>query len=43
MPGRYPPRYLAPQAWGYCIANPDEDAASGYPLDVVEKLFMKLA
>ena len=27
----------------YCIANPDEAAASGYPLDVVEKMFMKLA
>ena len=27
----------------YCIANPDEAATSGYPLDVVEKMFMKLA
>jgi DNA-binding FrmR family transcriptional regulator len=27
----------------YCLANPDEAAASGYPLDAVEKMFMKLA
>ena len=27
----------------YCIANPEESEASGYPLDVVEKMFMKLA
>ena len=27
----------------YCIANPDEAKATGYPLDVVEKMFMKLA
>jgi DNA-binding FrmR family transcriptional regulator len=27
----------------YCLANPDEAEATGYPLDVVEKMFMKLA
>lgn len=27
----------------YCLANPDEAEASGYPLEVVEKMFMKLA
>lgn len=27
----------------YCIEHPDEAAASGYPLDVVEKMFLKLA
>ena len=27
----------------YCLSNPEEAAASGYPLDVVEKMFMKLA
>jgi DNA-binding FrmR family transcriptional regulator len=27
----------------YCIAHPDEAEASGYPLDVVEKMFLKLA
>ena len=27
----------------YCLAHPDEAAASGYPLDVVEKMFLKLA
>jgi DNA-binding FrmR family transcriptional regulator len=27
----------------YCIARPDEAAAAGYPLDFVEKLFLKLA
>ena len=27
----------------YCLANPEEAAADGYPLDVVEKMFMKLA
>jgi DNA-binding FrmR family transcriptional regulator len=27
----------------YCITHPDEAAASGYPVDVVEKMFMKLA
>jgi DNA-binding FrmR family transcriptional regulator len=27
----------------YCLANPDEAAASGYPVDVVEKMFLKLA
>ena len=27
----------------YCIANPEEAEASGYPLDVVEKMFLKLA
>ena len=26
----------------YCIAHPDEAAASGYPLDAVEKMFLKL-
>ncbi|HWJ60760.1 MAG TPA: metal-sensitive transcriptional regulator [Acidimicrobiales bacterium] len=27
----------------YCIENPEEAAASGYPLEVVEKMFLKLA
>jgi DNA-binding FrmR family transcriptional regulator len=27
----------------YCLAHPDEAEAAGYPLDVVEKMFMKLA
>ena len=27
----------------YCVAHPDEAAAAGYPLDVVEKMFLKLA
>jgi DNA-binding FrmR family transcriptional regulator len=27
----------------YCITNPEEAEASGYPLDVVERMFMKLA
>jgi DNA-binding FrmR family transcriptional regulator len=27
----------------YCIAHPEEAEASGYPLDAVEKMFMKLA
>jgi DNA-binding FrmR family transcriptional regulator len=27
----------------YCLANPEEAEATGYPLDVVEKMFMKLA
>ena len=26
----------------YCIANPDEAAESGYDLDRVEKMFMKI-
>jgi DNA-binding FrmR family transcriptional regulator len=27
----------------YCVQNPEEAAASGYPLAEVERLFMKLA
>jgi len=27
----------------YCITHPDEAEAAGYPLDVVEKMFLKLA
>ena len=27
----------------YCLANPDDAEASGYPIDVIEKMFMKLA
>jgi DNA-binding FrmR family transcriptional regulator len=27
----------------YCLTHPDEAAASGYPLEAVEKMFMKLA
>lgn len=27
----------------YCIAHPDEAEAAGYPLDVVEKMFLNLA
>ncbi len=27
----------------YCLAHPDEAQAAGYPLEVVEKMFMKLA
>jgi DNA-binding FrmR family transcriptional regulator len=26
----------------YCLERPDEAAASGYPLDAMERLFMKL-
>ena len=27
----------------YCISHPDEAEAAGYPLDVVEKMFLKLS
>jgi DNA-binding FrmR family transcriptional regulator len=27
----------------YCLANPEEAEASGYPLETIEKMFMKLA
>lgn len=27
----------------YCIENPDEAEADGYPLETVERMFMKLA
>jgi len=27
----------------YCIANPDEAEAAGYPLEAVERMFLKLA
>lgn len=27
----------------YCVTHPEEAEASGYPLDAVEKMFMKLA
>lgn len=27
----------------YCIESPEEAAADGYPLEVVQKMFMKLA
>jgi DNA-binding FrmR family transcriptional regulator len=27
----------------YCLAHPAEAEAAGYPLDVVEKMFLKLA
>jgi DNA-binding FrmR family transcriptional regulator len=27
----------------YCITHPDEAEATGYPLDVVEKMFLKLS
>jgi len=27
----------------YCITHPDEAEAAGYPLDVIEKMFLKLA
>ncbi len=27
----------------YCLENPDEAEASGYPIDEVQKMFMKLA
>jgi DNA-binding FrmR family transcriptional regulator len=27
----------------YCLAHPDEAAASGYPIEEVERMFMKLA
>lgn len=27
----------------YCIEHPEEAAASGYPIEVVEKMFLKLA
>ena len=27
----------------YCLENPDEAEADGYPIDAVQKMFMKLA
>jgi DNA-binding FrmR family transcriptional regulator len=27
----------------YCLAKPEEASASGYPLEAVERMFMKLA
>jgi DNA-binding FrmR family transcriptional regulator len=27
----------------YCLAHPDEAEAAGYPLGVIEKMFLKLA
>lgn len=27
----------------YCVANPDEAAAGGYPLEEVQRMFMNLA
>ena len=27
----------------YCLANPEEAEAAGYPIEAVEKMFMKLA
>ncbi|HXX89011.1 MAG TPA: metal-sensitive transcriptional regulator [Acidimicrobiales bacterium] len=27
----------------YCLSNPDEAEADGYPIDAVQKMFMKLA
>jgi DNA-binding FrmR family transcriptional regulator len=27
----------------YCISNPEEAEAAGYPLDVVEKMFLRLS
>ena len=27
----------------YCVTHPDEAEASGYPLEAVEKMFLKLA
>ena len=27
----------------YCLAHPDEAEAAGYPLEVVERMFLKLA
>ncbi len=27
----------------YCLAHPEDAEASGYPIDVIEKMFMKLA
>jgi DNA-binding FrmR family transcriptional regulator len=27
----------------YCISHPDEAEAAGYPLDVVEKMFLRLS
>jgi DNA-binding FrmR family transcriptional regulator len=27
----------------YCIANPEEAEATGYPMDVVERMFLRLA
>ena len=27
----------------YCLANPEEAAESGYPIEVVERMFLKLA
>ena len=27
----------------YCLENPEDSAADGYPLETVERMFMKLA
>jgi DNA-binding FrmR family transcriptional regulator len=27
----------------YCVSHPDEAAAAGYPFDVVERMFLRLA
>ncbi|HYZ98299.1 MAG TPA: metal-sensitive transcriptional regulator [Acidimicrobiales bacterium] len=27
----------------YCVSHPDEAAAAGYPLEAMEKMFLKLA
>lgn len=34
---------LVASGLSYCLDNPDESAADGYPLEAVEKMFMKLA
>jgi hypothetical protein len=28
---------------GFCLSHPDEAEADGYPIDEVEKMFMRLA
>lgn len=34
---------LVAAGMSYCLNNPEEAEASGYPMDVIEKMFMKLA
>jgi DNA-binding FrmR family transcriptional regulator len=34
---------LVAAGFRYCLENPEEASASGYPLDAVEKMFLKLA
>jgi len=42
MPGRGIGKLVA-AGLTYCLSNPEEAEASGYPIGAVEKMFMKLA